>query len=160
VRAARGVHIGAAPADLGVSERTISLTEGVVHAMVWNKLKVWAALTLLAVAVIGFGLGRWATAAPAGSDDRKEPAAGPAEPGAVKPSALVAKERETPAPTPAAERLAAPEVPKAAVPGRRREAVIKLPVGTFVKEVDATPYGSGRIAWTYEEDRVLGTIEG
>ncbi|HKB06303.1 MAG TPA: sigma-70 family RNA polymerase sigma factor [Gemmataceae bacterium] len=160
VRAARGVLTGAAPADLGVSERTLSLTEGVVHAMLWNKLKLWAALTLFAAAVIGFGLGRWATAAPAGPDDRKDPAAGPTEPGAVKPSALAAKERQTPAPSPATERVAAPEVPKAGVPGKRREAVIKLPLGTFVKEVDFPPYGSGRIAWTYEEDRVLGTIEG
>src|SRR5919199_5812899 len=44
--------------------------------------------------------------------------------------------------------------------GRRREAVIRLPAGTFVKEVDAAPYGSGRLTWTYEEERVLGLIEG
>ena len=44
-------------------------------------------------------------------------------------------------------------------PGRRREAVIRLPVGTFVKDVEAAPYGSGRVTWTYEEDRVLGLIE-
>jgi len=42
---------------------------------------------------------------------------------------------------------------------RRREAVIKVPVGTFVKDVDAGEYGSGRLTWTFEEDKVLGTIE-
>ena len=44
--------------------------------------------------------------------------------------------------------------------GRRREAVIRLPLGTFVKEVDAAPYGHGRLTWIYEEDRVLGLVEG
>lgn len=43
--------------------------------------------------------------------------------------------------------------------GRRREAVIRPPVGTFVKEVEVTPYGSGRLTWTYEDERVLGLIE-
>jgi hypothetical protein len=47
-----------------------------------------------------------------------------------------------------------------AAPGRRREAVIRLPAGTFVKEVDVKPYGSGRLTWTYEEERVKGLIEG
>ena len=32
-------------------------------------------------------------------------------------------------------------------------------MGTFVKEFEAPPYGSGRVIWTYEEDRVLGRIE-
>jgi hypothetical protein len=44
-------------------------------------------------------------------------------------------------------------------PGRRREAVIKVPAGTFVKDVDAGEYGSGRIKWTFEDDKVFGTIE-
>jgi hypothetical protein len=45
------------------------------------------------------------------------------------------------------------------VPGKRREAVIRLPLGTFTKDVDVPPYGAGRVTWTYEEDRVLGVIE-
>jgi hypothetical protein len=44
-------------------------------------------------------------------------------------------------------------------PGRRREAVIKMPVGTFVKDMDVGMYGSGRLTWTFEDDKVHGTIE-
>ena len=44
-------------------------------------------------------------------------------------------------------------------PVRRREAVIKVPVGTFIKDMDAGPYGSGRLTWTFEEDKVHGAIE-
>jgi hypothetical protein len=43
--------------------------------------------------------------------------------------------------------------------GRRHEAVIRLPAGTYVKDIDVPPYGAGRLTWTYEEDRVLGLIE-
>lgn len=42
---------------------------------------------------------------------------------------------------------------------RRREAVIKVPSGTFVKDMDVGGYGSGRLTWTFEEDRVIGLIE-
>jgi RNA polymerase sigma factor (sigma-70 family) len=157
-RAARGLLTGAAPADLGLSDRALSLTEGVVHAMVWNKLKALAALTLLAAAVLGFGLGRWATAAPA-AGERNEPA--PAAPGAAKPAGPVgARDREVPPPAAGKEPAIKSDEARPAVPGRRREAVIRLPVGTFVKEVDVPPHGAGRVTWTYEEDRVLGVIEG
>ena len=44
--------------------------------------------------------------------------------------------------------------------GRRREVTIRLPSGTFTKEIEAAPYGNGRLTWTYEDDRVLGLIEG
>jgi hypothetical protein len=130
----------------------------VVEAMLWNKLKMWAALTLLAAAVIGFGLGRWATASPV-TDDRKAPVA--AEPGEAKPAYQVAaRDREAPPREVVKEPAPRADDNRPGVPGRRREAVIRLPVGTFVKEVDAPPYGSGRVSWTYEEDRVLGVIEG
>ena len=50
-------------------------------------------------------------------------------------------------------------VPASAVPKIRREAVLRLPVGTFVKTLDAPPYGSGQVEWTYTEDgRVSGRI--
>src|SRR5262245_33590176 len=157
VRAARGILVGAMPSDLGISDRTVSLTEGVVHTMVWNKLKMWAALTLLAVAVLGFGLGRWATASPP-SGDRREPVA--TDPGEAKPSAqIAARERDVPPPAAGKPAVKADDA-RPGVPGRRREAVIRLPVGTYVKEVDVPPYGSGRVTWTYEEDRVLGIVEG
>jgi RNA polymerase sigma factor (sigma-70 family) len=158
VRAARSLLAGVIPNDLGISDRTVSLTEGVVHTMVWNKLKVWAALTLLAVAVLGFGLGRWANASPP-AGDRKEPVA--ADPGEAKPSAqIAAREREVPPPAAGKEPTVKADNARPGVPGRRREAVIRLPVGTYVKEVDVPPYGAGRVTWTYEEDRVLGVIEG
>ena len=164
VRAARSLLAGIIPNDLGISDRTVSLTEGVVHTMVWNKLKVWAALTLLAVAVLGFGLGRWATGAIASPtspppSDRKEPVA--ADPGEAKPSAqIAARDREVPPPAAAKEPTVKADNARPGIPGRRREAVIRLPVGTYVKEVDVPPYGAGRVTWTYEEDRVLGVIEG
>src|SRR5262249_41270970 len=55
-------------------------------------------------------------------------------------------------------KLANAEVAKPA-PARRREAVIKVPVGTFVKDMDAGMYGSGRLAWTFDEEKGYGTIE-
>ncbi|HVK09734.1 MAG TPA: RNA polymerase sigma factor [Gemmataceae bacterium] len=148
VRAARGILTGAAPADLGLSERTVSVIEGVVHAMIWNKLKYAALAALLTAALIGFGVGRWATATAGPADDRRpDPAAG-----AAKPAAPVARDE--------APREAAPkDEARPGVPGKRREAVIRLPLGTFTKDVDVPPYGSGRVTWTYEEDRVLGVIE-
>jgi hypothetical protein len=60
---------------------------------------------------------------------------------------------------PPASTPAKPDEAKPPAPGRRREAVIRVPVGTFVKEVEVAPYGSGRLTWTFEEDRILGTIE-
>jgi RNA polymerase sigma factor (sigma-70 family) len=151
VRAARGLLTGATPGDLGLSERTVSVIEGVVHAMIWNKLKYAALAALLTAAVIGFGVGRWATATAGPADDRR---ADPTAPGAAKPAAVVMREE--------GPKEAAPpkiEEGKPGVPGKRREAVIRLPVGTYTKDVDVPPYGAGRVTWTYEEDRVLGTIE-
>jgi hypothetical protein len=56
--------------------------------------------------------------------------------------------------------VAKPEAaPKTATAGRRREAVIKIPAGTYVKDMDVGTYGSGRLTWTFEEEKVLGTIE-
>jgi hypothetical protein len=140
-RAARALLAGESPAAAGISGRTVSLTEGVVRTMMLDRMKYVALAALLAVGLAGWGVGRWAPAA-----------AGPAE------------ERRGPADEPAAR--AAPGGKEAAKPdevrpaGRRREAVIRLPAGAFVKEVDAAPYGSGRLTWTYEEDRVLGLVEG
>lgn len=58
---------------------------------------------------------------------------------------------------------AKPAPPKAEdakpAPGRRREATVKMPAGTFVKDMDAGEYGSGRLTWTFEDDKVFGTIE-
>jgi RNA polymerase sigma factor (sigma-70 family) len=150
-RAARNLLAGQSPADAGVSARTVSLTEGVVRAMTWNRFKYFALATLLTMGVVGLGLhlvsasdgpaktrqtrfdspeGRATQKSP---DDRDDPAtvADSKQPGKAEPRA-----------------------------SRRREAVIRLPRGSFVKEVDAKPYGSGRLTWTYEEEKVRGLIEG
>jgi hypothetical protein len=61
---------------------------------------------------------------------------------------------------PAAQEAPQADAARPAAPGRRREAVIRLPVGTFVRTVNAPPWGSGRLTWTYEDERVLGHVEG
>jgi hypothetical protein len=104
--------------------------------MMWNKLLYVALAALVAIALTGFGIFQWIPAADGQGNSRNQSA----DPLTVRDQAKVDDPR--PAPT-----------------GRRREAVIRLPLGTFVKEVDAAPYGSGRITWTYEEDRVVGLIE-
>jgi hypothetical protein len=69
----------------------------------------------------------------------------------------------TPAVAPAPP-VVQPQEPKpvkadAGRPGRRREAVIKMPVGTFVKDVEVGEYGSGRLTWTFEDEKVFATVE-
>jgi RNA polymerase sigma factor (sigma-70 family) len=135
--AAARLLAGERPAGAGVSARTAALTEGVVRAMLWNRLKYVALAALVAVGLAGFGVGHWASAS-----------IGP-----------VAKEHADPL-LGAAQVPAKPDADRPAPGARRREAVIRLPAGTFVKEVDVTPYGSCRITWTYDDDRVTGLIEG
>jgi RNA polymerase sigma factor (sigma-70 family) len=146
-RAAKAILTGKSPDGAGASGQAILLTEGVVRAMRWNKLKYVALAALLAAGLVGFGISQWSSAADplggrkkADEDVTRTAAQAPAERGAKE--AAKADESKPP------------------VPGRRREAVIRLPVGTFVKEVDVAPYGSGRLTWTYEEDRVVGLVEG
>jgi RNA polymerase sigma factor (sigma-70 family) len=136
-RTAKGLLAGGWPASLAISDRTVSLTKGVVRAMMMERAKYifWAAL--VAVALVGFGIHHWVSAS--GSTPERVPAAS-SIPGDKEPAKAEAAETHE-------------------APRRRREAVIRLPVGTFVKEVDASPYGKGRLTWTYEEDRVLGLIE-
>ncbi len=126
----------------GATDRAVSLSQGVVNAMTWTKLRVLVAVLMLTIGVGGFALGQWAT-------DK-----------AAKPKADAAGEKVT-APPKADEaaptKPAKPDEGKPAA-GRRREAVIKLPTGTFVKEVEAAPYGSGRLSWTFEDEKILGKI--
>jgi RNA polymerase sigma factor (sigma-70 family) len=143
-RAAKGLLAGESPATQGVSERTVSLTEGVVRAMLFDRLKYLVLAALVAVGLAGFGIRHWASASNGpgnGSEAKEKPSADP----------LVG---------PGGKEAAKPDEARPAATGRRREAVIRLPTGTFVKEVDASPYGSGRLTWTYEDERVLGLIEG
>jgi RNA polymerase sigma factor (sigma-70 family) len=137
-RAAAAVLAGL-PAD-GVSGRSVSLSQGVADAMRWNRIRMAAAAAVVATGVLGFVAGQWAAADPRPANAADRPAAAGREPGA----------------RPAAD----PDDGKPAAPAaRRREAVIRLPSGTFVKDVDAPPYGAGRITWVYDDDTVRGTIE-
>lgn len=119
-------------------ERSVSLSQGVADAMSWTNLKAAAAVAVVLTAVLGFVAGQWAAADPARGPkpiDDKPPIA-------AKPAPAVPAEEKPP------------------TNARRKEAVIKMPVGTFGKEVDVPQYGSGRITWTYhEDDRVTGVIE-
>jgi RNA polymerase sigma factor (sigma-70 family) len=123
----------------GATDRAVSLSQGVVNAMTWTKLRVLLAVLMMSVGVGGFALGQWAT-------DKKKPEAG-------EKVAVPAKAEE-----PAAPKPAKPDESKPAT-GRRKEAVIKLPTGTFAKDIEVAPYGSGRLSWTFEDEKVLGKIE-
>jgi hypothetical protein len=106
-------------------------------------LKLRAALpaVVLVACLGGFALAQLRLHPPAAPALGAAPAAPPAAP---KPD-----ESKPPAADPA----------KPAPTVRRKEAVIKVPSGTFVKDMDVGGYGSGRLTWTFEEDRVLGLIE-
>jgi hypothetical protein len=68
-----------------------------------------------------------------------------------------------PPPDAPATRLPAPvrgeSVPADAPPMRRRQAVLTLPRGIFVKAFEVEPFCKGRLIWNYEDDQVQGTIE-
>jgi RNA polymerase sigma factor (sigma-70 family) len=137
VRAASCLLAGQTLADAGISERTISLTEGVVRAMIHDKFKRLVLALLLIAGLAGFGIYQWGLAA----DGRDKEAKLRTE---VAPGQEPARGDDThPGPL-----------------GRRRAVVIRLPAGTFTKDVEAPPYGSGRSTWTYEDDRLLGHLEG
>ncbi|HEY7156494.1 MAG TPA: RNA polymerase sigma factor [Gemmataceae bacterium] len=149
--AAKSILSGEGLAPGGVSGRAMSLMQGVVRAMFYDRLKYVALTALLAVGVAGFGIGRWAPAANGPKEEHKPLSDGAGPRVALQQTPKATKERD--------------DAPKAdeerpGTIGRRREAVIRLPSGTFTKEIEAAPYGSGRLTWTYEDERVLGLIEG
>jgi RNA polymerase sigma factor (sigma-70 family) len=160
-QAAKDVLAGESPTRTEVSRRALSLTEGVVRAMMLNRLKYIVLAALVAVGLAGFGVGHWASGSDGTGNARKLIAEEGDTRAAFQPRPQAAREKE-PANPPAArvekEEGKADEA-RPSTPGRRREAVIRLPLGTFVKEIDAAPYGGGRLTWTYEEDRVVGLIE-
>ena len=143
--AAQCLLAGAAPGGTGASARAVSLTEGVVRIMVIDRVRYAALAALVLVGLAGFGIHRWASA----SD-------GPNQPSQIGEARAA---RDGLPPVPAAEKENGKD-DRQGPTARRREAVIRVPSGSFVKEVDAPPYGSGRVSWKYEEERVLGRIEG
>jgi RNA polymerase sigma factor (sigma-70 family) len=158
-RAAMALVAGESPARIGVSGGTVSLMEGVIRAMFYDRVKYIALAALLTVGLAGFGIGHWASASNEAKEARQASRNDANRPGAPRPhGAAKEKQEEDAFPARVAKNERQPnEAP--VVPGRRREAIIRLPVGTFTKEVDAAPYGHGRLTWTYEEDRVQGLIE-
>jgi RNA polymerase sigma factor (sigma-70 family) len=129
----------------GVSERSVSLTEGVVRTMTWNKLRMALAVLMVATGLGGFALGQWGS----NKADKLKPEA--AKPEEKLPAMLPAKAEE---PKP----LLKADEPKPAT-GRRTEAVIKAPSGTFHKKIDAAPYGTGLMIWEFQDEKILGRIE-
>lgn len=142
--------------------------------MFLNKLKYVAAFAFVAAALVGFGIGQWASASgesgPRKSDE-------PMTPGASKPTANLKdgnvvktllgspiKDRTEivdKVDTTKAEAAKVEPAKQDGRPGRRREAVIKVPQGSFGKEIDV-PFpglnGTVRVGWTYEDERVSGSI--
>jgi RNA polymerase sigma factor (sigma-70 family) len=148
---AKAMRSGQSLLGAGVSERMISIIKGVIRTMIWDKVKYPACAALLAAGLLGFGLAQWASA----TDGRqsKDPEKAPM-------AAINSKEQGPQAVLPGGKEPVKPEEAKPQTTARRSEAVIRLPLGTFVKEIEAEPYGDGRVIWTYEDDRVLGSIEG
>jgi hypothetical protein len=126
--------------------------------MICNRLKCIAVAALVAVGLAGFGVGHWASGSDGPKSERKQAVEEGDRQEAPLTQAATAKDKE-PAKSVTAPRAKADDA-RPGVPGRRREAVIRLPVGTFVKEIDVPPFGSGRLTWTYEEERVVGLVEG
>ncbi len=148
--AAKCLLAGAGPAGAGVSARTASLTQGVVRAMVIDRIRWMTLAALVLVGLAGLGLHRWASASDEGPGKTTPRSSVAAHDGEDAPVAAVAGTKEK----------GKADDSRQGPLARRREAVIRVPNGSFVKEVDAQPHGSGRVTWTYEEERVLGRIEG
>jgi len=134
-RTALGLLTGQGRDCVSSSGPVLALTEGVLRTMLWQRVRNVALALLVGLGVLGFGVHRWLLA-----DD---------QPAQARPASHFGAEAD------ANQR----DVSKSSPVALRREAVIRLPRGTFVKEVKVEPYGHGRVTWTYEDERVLGHIE-
>lgn len=143
--AAVALALGGTGAKELVSERVLSLTEGVVRTMFGTKLKIALAVAFLAVALLGLGLGRM-TAEPAGDGEKR--AAVPLQKGVVGRGAAAAVEAEA---EPAKD-----EAPPAAPPGAGKPLVVRRPAGSFTREV--APYGRGTLTFTENRLHVHATF--
>jgi hypothetical protein len=129
--------------------------EGVQREMPTIKLRAALPAVLLVTCLGGFALAQFRIHPTA-----EKPALLP--PPALAPNAVPVGAAEARPPAPAVEEskpVKAESARTAPAGSRRREAVIKVPSGTFVKDMDVGGYGSGRLTWTFEEDRVIGLIE-
>src|SRR5438067_8209742 len=108
-------------------QRTVSLTEGVVRAMTYDRLKYIALAALVALGLVGVGV-RYGASAPNTPGPR-----GDDRPPAVR------EHRESPPAVVADKEGARADEGRPVAPGRRREAVIRLPAGAFAKEVEVAP---------------------
>ncbi|HJZ58191.1 MAG TPA: RNA polymerase sigma factor [Gemmataceae bacterium] len=125
-----------------VSERVSSLTEGVLRTMTGTKLKVAAGLVLVAVTLLGMGIGRFTAGAADGArptDKKPVPAAKPAD-GPPAANAPAGKS----------------EVAEAAPAGPGNDLVIRRPHGSYTKEVN--PFGRATITFTEDRIHVVANI--
>lgn len=111
------------------SERALSLTEGVVRAMVWNNVKVAAGVLVLTAAAVGVGIGTWGTTAAAGSNPPV--VAAPPVPAAPTPAALPSPPVVAAPPVP----IAVPALPSIAPPLKS-----PTPVAVGIEPTAAVPH--------------------
>jgi hypothetical protein len=128
--------------------------------MIANRLKYIALAVLLAVGLAGFGIRHWASASDRTGNGPKLIDGADSRVALQLPGPAVKEKEPVNPPAAGGKEPAKADEAKPGAAGRRREAVIRLPSGAFIKEVDAAPYGSGRLTWIYEEERVQGFIEG
>lgn len=121
--------------------------------MTTTKLRFTLLAAILATSLGGFALGQFQLRSVAGQPSLPTFGKSPA------PMPAVVNAPPRPAAPPVEDLKPAKVDDSKPVAGRRREAVIKIPVGTFVKDMDIGAYGSGRLTWTFEDDKVLGIIE-
>jgi hypothetical protein len=115
--------------------------------MMANAWKPGLVIVVLAIGLMSFVAGQRT------SLDAREPE----KPKASSPS-VPAVVDSFPAPTPGLAPMVACEY--GPQPTTRREvATIRMPSGTWVKEIEASPYGSGRLSWTFQGEQVKGLIE-
>jgi RNA polymerase sigma factor (sigma-70 family) len=171
-RAAVAVAAGE-PVSGVVSERTESLSQGVVRTMALNKLK-WATGAILVAVLAGVAIGKWSGASASGAPPAR-PSAPTAPPETTSRPADPPAPLDSPPPTPPTrtpvrptvqpqptQNLPVPDPTPSAQPipsGAGRQFVVSRPIGTWSREVfvsleDGTADQPVRITVKFEEDRL------